>query len=753
MKKLGQVMMVLGLMAGVQVRAVSDEYWRTDGTAGGTWISTYWNPGSANATGGTGWTSGNNAVFSANSTLTFATATIGNVTVSNSAAVTITAGGTLTLGGVRTFDVESGSTLTWSSQTQSTAAGNEGAGIIKNGAGTMSLGSGGGSNVRYDGGFTLNAGTVIVSGKYALSTGPLTFNGGTLQSSGSLTYNTGAITIGGSFAFAGTGSDDYTNSISLGATTSTITNSTSATSAIRILGGVISGNAGTGLSFTGSGSGTINITNANNSFTGPITINGGEVQFANDGSFGATPGSAVTNAIIIDGGRLTSADGAQSAVSYTLNANRGIQVGATAGTSISVKSGTGLLTYNGIIADETGATGILVKQGAGTLALGGVSIFSGTMAINNGTVQLTSGDNRLPTGTTVSLGQSASANLGKLDLNGNNQQIAGLNSTAGSNATANKNMVTNSSATASTLTIGGSGTYAYGDGSAINSGIIGGAISVVMSGSGSQTLGDANSYTGGTQINNGILALNNSGTLGTGNIGISSSGTLDVTGLSSGYTLGSGSASVLTNYGTVAGGLIISSGALVTGGGHFSGSVTNQAGGMLTPGVGGDTNYFSSLTLNGGSTNSFYVASLTKHDMSVVTNGVIYGGDHPMLNLNLTDWTAPASTGTLVLYDDLSGSAWDGISQTFQLADGGSAYDGQLLTNGASFLALGGGSTPIKFTMQYNVIADGDSNPNDIGLTYTVIPEPTSMSLMAMLGAVYLMRQRILRPRRRPYTP
>src|ERR1019366_5386110 len=67
---------------GIVKMQAADEYWRTDGTTGGTWTSTYWNIGSANATGGTGWTSGNNAVFTANSTLTFATATIGNVTVS-----------------------------------------------------------------------------------------------------------------------------------------------------------------------------------------------------------------------------------------------------------------------------------------------------------------------------------------------------------------------------------------------------------------------------------------------------------------------------------------------------------------------------------------------------------------------------------------------------------------------------------------------------------------------------------------------
>ena len=71
---------------------------------------------------------------------------------------------------------------------------------------------------------------------------------------------------------------------------------------------MISGNAGVGLNFWGSGAGTINIGNAGNTFTGPININGAEVQFQNDGSFGAVPGSPTAGAIVIDGGRLTSAD-------------------------------------------------------------------------------------------------------------------------------------------------------------------------------------------------------------------------------------------------------------------------------------------------------------------------------------------------------------------------------------------------------------------------------------------------------------
>ena len=365
------------------------------------------------------------------------------------------------------------------------------------------------------------------------------------------------LNIGGNFTFTGTGNDTWAMPTSLGAATPNITNNT--TSGSRMLIGVISGNTGVGLNFWGSGGGTINIGNAGNTFTGPININGAEVQFQYDGSFGPVPGSPTAGAIVIDGGRMTSADTNGNAVTFTLNSNRGIQVGSTAGTSISVKSASGFLTYNGIIADKPGSTGILVKQGAGILSLGGVSTYSGNTFINNGTVQLTTGDNRLPTGTAVSLGQAASVNLGVFDLTGRNQEIAGLNSVSGTNNSVSlKNTVTNSAA-AATLTLSGSGTYAYGDGSTNNSGIITGSISLIKTGSGTQTLGDTNSYTGNTTVNAGTLALSGAGLINkTPVITVAADATVDVSGRTDG-TLALSGGQTLNGFGTVNGALTVTS--------------------------------------------------------------------------------------------------------------------------------------------------------------------------------------------------
>lgn len=81
----------------------------------------------------------------------------------------------------------------------------------------------------------------------------------------------------------------------------------------------------------------------------------------------------------------------------------------------------------------TGSDG-LSKVGGGPLVLGATATYSGDTNINQGTVQL-SGSDQLPTGTNVTL-----YNTGALNLNGNSQTVASLNS---DNMTSNINMGVN----------------------------------------------------------------------------------------------------------------------------------------------------------------------------------------------------------------------------------------------------------------------------------------------------------------------
>jgi autotransporter-associated beta strand protein len=314
--------LLLGRMADAQTL-----FWRTDGTTGGIWsTSAFWSA-APSPTGGSVWVSGDNAEFSANSTLTFASTAVGNVTVDDGVTVTVTAGGTLTLGGVRTFTVGTGSTLTWTSQPTSTALANEGMGIIKNGSGILNLGAiPANANGRYDGGFTLNAGTVVVSGGSSFGTGVMTINGGVVQSAGGNTYTSSSLVIGGNFSFAGTGNDIWNQTVSLGAVDRTITNNTTGT-ATRTFSNTISSTGG-GLIFSGTGGSGGIVLSAANSYSGGTTINGGKVIASHDGALGSgnvsltasgvnlTLQSGATNNYIADNATISIVNGAVATLSY-----------------------------------------------------------------------------------------------------------------------------------------------------------------------------------------------------------------------------------------------------------------------------------------------------------------------------------------------------------------------------------------------------------------------------------------------------
>jgi fibronectin-binding autotransporter adhesin len=557
-------------------------FWNTNGTSA-TWTSNNWGTsGSGPFT--SGWTNGDNADFTANSSVTFATATVGNITVGASDTVTWTVGGTFTTSGVTAVNVGAGGSLNWSgTQTMSTSDG-----FSMTGPGTWVIGA---QTSAYTGGFTLNSGTVSLTGSSgvdSLGAGSLTINGGTIQSTGSKTYAPTSIAIGSgtTVTFTGTGTSTWgASTVSLGGSTpvTMILGVNSATdTGSETFSGVVSGAAGATLNIQGVGSGAIAFSNTANTFSGVVNVTGAEFDIAADGSLGTAP-STPTNSITVNGGRF----GTVSGSSFTLNSNRTIALGSTTGTSIGVTGSAGVMIYNGVMQDLT-TGGILVKQGAGTLELGGQSTYTGNTSINNGTVELLTGGN-LPSGTTVSLGQS-NTNLGTFNLNGINQQIAGLNSTIGTNATGSKNTVT--SATPATLTIGGTMSYSYGAGTAANSGVITGLVSLVMQGAGTQQLGDVNTYTGTTTVSGGTLVVD-------GSI--------------------SGSATTVQTGGTL-------------GGSGTVGSLSLQSGGTLAPGLesAGEsikTLTATGLTWNGGGTMDFDLsASSNASDLLALGSGALTEG-------------------------------------------------------------------------------------------------------------------------------
>ena len=520
--------------------------------------------------------------------------------------------------------------------------------------------------------------------------GALALNGGTVAAntaSKTLTGKyTGGITIGGNVQFgelstvnslAGSTSNlTFSDTMNLGGAVRTLTLGNSGT---MTFGGVISNTGSGGITFAANANtdGRFEITNAANTFTGNIGINGGEVRFTADGSIGNA-----ANDIILDGGRFGKAS---DTTTVTLGAGRDIFVGDGAGTSIS-SAGAGILIYNNAIANKVGEIGSWAKQGGGTLSLGGVSTYSGDTAINNGILLLTTGNDRLPTGTVVSLGQAASANVGTLNLNGLNQQIAGLASTTGINSSANNNTVTSVAAATLDINVAEGATKSYGDGTTQNSGVIGGAISLVKNGSGTQTFGDANTYTGTTTVNAGILALSGTGTIGAGNVALGG-GTLSIAGIStSTYTLTS--TQTLSGAGQI----------------NATGK-TLEVEGILTPdSSAGSIDLAGDMELGLNSVSNFEIlgTSSGQFDLLDVTGTLTFGG-----SLNLTTSYAFAANDMVKLFDAETFAGTFGTINGTSLGDGLSWDTSKLYTQGS----------------------------------ITVVPEP-STALIGGLGILALLRRR-----------
>ena len=151
----------------------------------------------------------------------------------------------------------------------------------------------------------------------------------------------------------------------------------------------------------------------------------------------------------------------------------------------------------------------LLKNGTGSITFSNTSqnTFSGGVFVNDGTL-IAGAVNTLPTAT-VTVGNLATAGI---NLNNQNQNIGALAGGGGSGG--------NVALGSANLTLS-SGSASYG-------GVISGTGRVIKTGSGTQTLTAANTYSGGTAITNaGILAAADNA-LGTGGIYVSTNGTLQL---------------------------------------------------------------------------------------------------------------------------------------------------------------------------------------------------------------------------------
>ncbi len=232
--------------------------------------------------------------------------------------------------------------------------------------------------------------------------------------------------------------------------------------------------------------------------TGGLTLNGG--TFSSDSNTART----ILNAVIV-GGNVTLGNATNSgALTFSATTDLG---GATR--QITTASAVNL---NGVVSN-----GGLTKLGSGTLTLGAANTYSGETIVSAGTLAL--GNVNALQNTTLNTGASGTQQVTFIVAGSNTYNIGGLSG-------------------ADALAIGGN-TISVGSNNANTSftGVISGSGGgVAKVGTGTLTLTNANTYTGGTTVSNGTLIVNNttgSGT-GTGAVTVEAGGTLAGTGIIAG---------------------------------------------------------------------------------------------------------------------------------------------------------------------------------------------------------------------------
>jgi fibronectin-binding autotransporter adhesin len=389
---------------------------------------------------------------------------------------TLSGSGTVALG-VQTL------TLTNQSSTFSGAIGGSG-GLTLSGAGTETLSGANG----YTGATTISAGTLALSGagSIASSSAVVIPTGGTFD----ISQTTAGASITTLAFFIGSGTS---GAVMLGSKTLTITNGSTEFGGVIADGGI---GGGTGGNLTIAG-GTEVLFGGPNAYTGRTTI---------------APAGGATSAVLALGGSgsIATSSGVFIATSGTFDISRtyaGASITTLADYPSSPAGGTvslglqtltitnGSTTFSGVIADggiggEIGAGGGNLTIAGGTQTLAGVNTYTGQTTISAGTLALSGAG-------------SIASSSGVVD-----------------NATFD---ISGTNAGASIATLSGSGTVTLGaqmltltNQSSTFSGMIGGTGGLTLTGAGTETLTGANTYTGGTRLDAGTLAVGDSAALGTG---------------------------------------------------------------------------------------------------------------------------------------------------------------------------------------------------------------------------------------------
>jgi len=210
------------------------------------------------------------------------------------------------------------------------------------------------SSNSYTGGTTITTGTLSVGNGSALGTGFLAVN------TNGLDLNGQALAVG---ALSGSSSGVIQSSVASAAslTTTAATDST-------YNGTIINGNGSAVVGLTKAGVGALTLTNSN-SYTGPTTMNGGNLVVDNQYAIGSS------GTLKFGGGTLKYTSNNQ--VDYSSRIK-------TSGSAISIDTNGQNVTFASVI--DSSNTGGLTKRGAGTLFVNGVNTYTGNTVVEAGTL-------------------------------------------------------------------------------------------------------------------------------------------------------------------------------------------------------------------------------------------------------------------------------------------------------------------------------------------------------------------------------
>ncbi len=326
-------------------------------------------------------------------------------TFSGAGVVGISSGGVLTLN-----TPLSGDTLSVTGSIGQGSSGTAG-GLAKTGLGSVTI-SGNGTN--YTGATTLNAGTfaLSLSSTTASFASPITVNpGATLVYSPTISSLIGAgstVNLNGALVYnpAGNSYQVLNGAVTVNSNTSVdLTSGGVSTAGLYLDGGLKGSKALTVTSHT-NGLGLV-LRTANNTYNGMLTVNGTASIFPAMGSglaVGNTVGASMANASITVNGTMDMGFGVASSLTWALTSDSGaiFSMDALAGTSVvisnmnsagstrtlSVGNNNGSGIFSGVIANGNNNVMSFIKAGTGIQTLSGANTYTGTTAVNGGTLNL-----------------------------------------------------------------------------------------------------------------------------------------------------------------------------------------------------------------------------------------------------------------------------------------------------------------------------------------------------------------------------